>query len=88
MENRWFYYQYKRMPTPNEIINGIPQYDLPSHLIFGLKKKVARMILEMSSKIEGQTAIDLDIPVLKNIDLEKSWHEASPFGRLNLFFKL
>lgn len=72
----------------NEIINGIPKYDLQSKLVFGLKKKVARMILEMSGDIEGQTAVDLELPSLKGIDLEKSWYEASPFGRLNLFFKL
>lgn len=71
-----------------EIINGIPEYDLSSHLVRGLKKKVAGMILDMSAEIEGQTAVDLDLPVLKDIDLEKSWYEASPFGRLNIFFKL
>ena len=72
----------------NEVMHGIPEYGLESHLVFGLKKKIARMILEMSADIEGQVAEDIDLPVLKNIDLEKTWHEASPFGQLNLFFKL
>ena len=78
----------KILSSANEIINGIPKYDLPSHLIFGFKKAIAKMILKMSAEIEGQTALDLDLPILKDIELEKTWHEASPFGRLNLFFKL
>lgn len=71
-----------------EVINGISEYGLPSKLVRGFKKKVARMILEMSVEVENQVAVDLELPVLKNIDLEKSWYEASPFGRLNIFFKL
>ena len=78
----------KVLSDKNEIMNGIPEYDLSSHLIIGLKKTIAKKVLEMSAQINGQTAIDLELPVLKNIDLEKTWHEASPFGRLNLFFKL
>ena len=78
----------KVLSENDDIINGIPEFDLPSHLIPGLRKKISKMVLKMSAQIEGQTAMDLDLPVLKNIDLEKTWHEASPFGRLNLFFKL
>jgi hypothetical protein len=78
----------KILSDQNEIINGIPQYELSSRLLRGFKKKISRMILEMSDEIEGQTAVDLELPVLKNIDLEKSWYEASPFGRLNIFFNL
>jgi len=78
----------KVLSTIDEIILGVPEYDLPSHLIPMFKKKIAKMVLKMSADIEGQTAVDMDLPILKNIDLEKTLHEASPFGRLNLFFKL
>jgi len=78
----------KVLSDMNEIINGIPEYDLSSHLIRGFKKKIAKMILDMSSEINNQVAVDLELGILKNIDLEKTWNEASPFGRLNLFFKL
>lgn len=78
----------KILSDVEEVTHGVPEYGLESHLVFGLKKKIAHMILDMSASIEGQTAVDIDLPVLKNIDLEKTWHEASPFGQVNLFFKL
>jgi len=76
------------LSTVDEIINGIPEYGLQSRLLIVLKKTIAEKILTLSSQMEGQTIEDIDLPILKNLDLEKSWHEASPFGRVNLFFKL
>ena len=71
----------------DEIINGIPEYELPSRLIPGVRKKIARMILEMSKTVNGQTVVDLDLPVLKDVELSNSRLEASAFGRLNLFYR-
>jgi len=73
--------------TLNEIINGIPEYELPSRLIPGLKKKIARMILAMTKEINGKTAVDLDLPVLKDIDLSKTKLQSSSFGRLNILYR-
>ena len=77
----------KVVSTQDEIINGISEYGLESKLIRGFKKRVANMILEMSSEINGQNAIDLELPVLKESNIEKTRIEASANGRLNLFFK-
>jgi hypothetical protein len=74
--------------TIEEIIQGIPEYDLPSHLIRGLRKKIAKMILAMTSEVNNQTALDLDLPVLKDIDLNQTRIESSAFGRLNILYRL
>lgn len=71
-----------------EIINGIPEYGLDSRLVRLFKKKIARMIIKMASKLEGQVAVDLDFPVMKDVGLEKTTYEATPYGRLNWYFKL
>jgi hypothetical protein len=71
-----------------EIINGIPEYGLNSKLVRGFKKKIARMILKMAGKLEGQVAVDLDFPIMKNVGVEKTTYEATPYGRLNWYFKL
>ena len=71
-----------------EIINGIRDYDLPSHLVPGLRRKVASMIIKMASEIEGRNAIEMELPVFKGLGLEKTWYETSAYGRLNLYFKL
>lgn len=71
-----------------EIMNGIPEFDLPSELIPGLRRKVASMILRMAAEIEGKNAVEMELPVFKGLGLENSWHEPSTFGRLNLYFKL
>jgi hypothetical protein len=73
--------------TIDELIYGIPELDLPSHLIRGLRKKIARMILEMTDEVNGQTAVDLDLPVLKDIDLSRTRIEASRYGRLNILYR-
>jgi hypothetical protein len=73
--------------TIEEIVSGIPEYDLPSQLIRGLRKKIARMILEMTSEVNNQTAVDLDLPVLKDIDLNHTRIESSAFGRLNILYR-
>ncbi len=72
----------------SEIINGIRDYDLPSYLVPGLRRKIASMILKMASELEGRNAIEMELPVFKGIGLENTWHEPSAFGRLNLYFRL
>jgi hypothetical protein len=72
----------------SEIINGIRDYDLPSDLVPGLRRKIASMILKMAGELEGRTAIEMELPVFKGLGLENTWHEPSAFGRLNLYFKL
>ena len=73
--------------TIEELIYGIPELDLPSHLIRGLRKKIARMILDMTDEVNGQTAVDLDLPVLKDIDLARTRIESSSHGRLNILYR-
>ncbi len=77
----------KVLSDQEEIIDGIPEYGLPSHLIFALKKKIARLILEQAQGIEGQTALEMDLPMFKDVGLEHSTYEVSPHGRINLYFK-
>ena len=78
----------KILSDQNEIMNGLPEYGLPSHLLRGFRRKIAAMVLKMAPQIEGQTALDMQIPVFKNIGLEKTHYEVSKSGRLNLYFKL
>ena len=78
----------KLLSDRDEIINGIPEYDLNSHLVKFFKKKIAKMIIKMASKLEGQVAVDLDFPILKGVGLEKTTYETSAYGRLNWYFKL
>ncbi len=78
----------KVLSTPEEIIRGIPEYDLPSHLVFGLKKKIASLILKMAKPLEGKNAIEMALPIFKGLGLEKTWYETSAYGRLNLYFKI
>jgi hypothetical protein len=72
----------------SEIINGIRDYDLPSDLVPGLRRKIASMILKMAGELEGRNAIEMELPVFKGLGLENAWQEPSAFGRLNLYFKL
>ncbi|MBU6154960.1 MAG: hypothetical protein KGP28_11710 [Bdellovibrionales bacterium] len=76
------------MSDAYEIMNGIREYDLPSDLIPGLRRKIASMIIRMASEIEGRNAVEMELPVFKGLGLENTWHEPSAFGRLNLYFKL
>jgi hypothetical protein len=71
-----------------QIIKGIPEYGLPSKLVCGLKKKIARMILRMSKKLEGRNMVELPLPIFKGIGLEKTWLESSQHGRMNIYFKI
>jgi hypothetical protein len=72
----------------DEIRNGIEAYDMDSKLVIGFKHKIAKTILAMRSTIENQVAVELDLPMFKNVDLETSSYETSAHGRLNLSFKL
>ena len=72
----------------HEIIRGIPEYGLDSRLIPFLKKKIAKMILSMSSRIEGKNAVEMELPILRGTGLEQSWIETSDHGRIHLYFKL
>lgn len=71
-----------------EIINGIPEYDLTPKLVPLLRKKIARMIINMAGSLEGKTAVEMDLPVFQGLGLEKTRIEVSPYGRLNLYFKI
>ena len=78
----------KVLSDADEIIRGIPQYGLPSKLVCGLRKKVAKMILRMSKTLEGKNTVELPLPIFKGIGLEKTWMESSEFGRMNIYFKI
>jgi hypothetical protein len=78
----------KLLSDAYEIINGIPEYDLPSDLVPGLRKKIASMILKMASEFEGKNAIEMELPAFKGLGLENTRQEPSAYGRLNLYFKL
>jgi hypothetical protein len=78
----------KVLSDADEIIRGIPQYGLPSKLVCGLRKKIARMILRMSKKLEGRNMMELPLPIFKGIGLEKTWMESSEHGRMNIYFKI
>jgi hypothetical protein len=72
----------------SEIIRGIPEYDLPSDLVPGLRRRVASMILRMAQELEGRNAIEMEVPVFRGLGLETARIETSAYGRLNLYFKL
>jgi len=78
----------KLMSDSSEIINGIRDFDLPSDLVPGLRRKIASMILKMASALEGRNAVEMQLPVFKGLGLEASSSETSAHGRLNLFFKI
>ncbi len=78
----------KLISDASEVIRGIPEYDLQSHLIPALRKKVASLIIKMAEKLVGKNVIEMEIPILKGIELEKGTLVPSAFGRINLFFKL
>ena len=78
----------KLMSTADDIINGIPEFNLDSHLIPALKKKIASMILKMAAQDENQIVLSMDIPLFTGLGLEKTTYETSQYGRLNLYFKL
>jgi hypothetical protein len=76
------------LSTVQEIINGIPEYQMPSHLVRGIRKKIAGIILKMAATLEGKNAVELTLPIFKGIELEKTSYEVSAYGRLNLYFKI
>jgi hypothetical protein len=78
----------KLLSDANEVINGIPQYGLNSKLVPLLKRKIAKMVIDMASKLEGKNAVEMDIPVMKGVGLEKATYEATPYGRLNIYIKI
>lgn len=78
----------KLLSDTNEVINGIPEYDLTPKLVPLLRKKIAKMVIEMAGKLQGSTVVEMDVPVFKGLGLETTTYEVSPYGRLNLFFKL
>jgi hypothetical protein len=53
-----------------------------------LKRKIAKMVIDMASKLEGKNAVEMDIPVMKGVGLEKATYEATPYGRLNIYIKI
>ena len=71
----------------DEIINGLPQYGMNSTLVFGLRHMVAKMILKMANQ-QGKTAIDIELPEFRGVGLEQTSYEVSPYGRVNLYFKI
>ncbi len=78
----------KLMSDSNEIINGLPEYGLDSDLVWGLRRKIASMIVEMAYSLENKTAVEIELPLFKEVGLETSWSETSAFGQLNLYFKI
>jgi hypothetical protein len=77
----------KVVSTQDEIINGIAEYGLETKLIPWMKKRIANIILDMTQEINGQTAIDLALPILKESSIDQTRIESSENGRLNLYFK-
>lgn len=77
----------KLISDAHEIINGIPEFELDSKLVRVFRRKIAKMVIEMAQKLEGQVAVDLDFPVMKDVGLEKTDYEVTPYGRLNWFFR-
>ena len=78
----------KLLSDMNEIIYGIPEYNLRPKLVPLLKKKIARMVIDMATKLEGTTALEMDLPVFTGLGLEKTRCEISENGRLNIYFKI
>ncbi|MBC7396989.1 MAG: hypothetical protein H7333_06055 [Bdellovibrionales bacterium] len=78
----------KLQSDADEIINGLPEYGLDSDLVWGLRRKIAGMIINMAATLEGQTAVELELPMFKDLGLETVTSETSAFGRLNLYFKI
>lgn len=73
--------------TQDEIINGLEEYGIESHLVWGFKSKTSKLILNMAGEMAGKTALEMELPLLKGMDLEKTWFETSPYGRINLYIK-
>lgn len=77
--------------TPREITKGIPEYDMPSKLLpFNLFKGkiVKRVQAEVDAYLATNKAIvDFPLPMLTGFSLDQVSYEASPYGRLNLYFK-
>jgi hypothetical protein len=78
----------KLLSDAQEIIQGIPEYELESRLVRLFRKKIAKMIIKMAQKLEGQVAIDLDFPIMKEVGLENTTYEVTPYGRLNWLFRI
>jgi hypothetical protein len=74
------------LSTPDEIINGIPEYELPSRMIRFARRRIANIILRMATELENSTVLALEIPELTGVGLEQSTLQVSKHGRLNLFF--
>lgn len=77
----------KVLSTTQEIIHGIPAYDLKSKLLPIFKKKIAKMILKMAAKLENTVALELKLDSLQGAGVENMFYELSPYGRLNVYFK-
>lgn len=77
----------KVLSTTQEIVKGIPAFDLKSKLLPVFKKKVAKMILKMASKLENTTVLELKLDTLRGAGVENMYYEISPYGRLNVYFK-
>jgi hypothetical protein len=77
----------KILSDSNEIINGIAAYGLSSQLISGFKGTVAKMILKMASDMNGKKALEMELPMLKDMSLETTFFSVSAYGRMNLYFK-
>jgi hypothetical protein len=77
----------KILSDANEIVNGIAAYGLSSQLVAGFKGTVAKMILKMASDMNGKKALEMDLPMLKDMSLETTFFSVSAFGRMNLYFK-
>jgi hypothetical protein len=75
------------LSTPDEIIHGLPEYEMNSRLIRGLRKKLAKIILNLASDIKGTSVLMLDLPEFRGVGIENSDLKVSEFGRLNLYFK-
>jgi hypothetical protein len=82
----------KLISDVDEIVNGISQYDMPSHLVPLIRKDIAKTIIKMITDtkdgFENYQFEDMDLPIFKDIGLETTSHETSQYGRLNLYFKM
>jgi len=75
--------------TPDELIHGIPEFQLPSHLRWYMKKILANFILKEASKMSGQTVFDMDLPFLSGVDLEKNTtFDYSQEGQVSLLLNI
>ncbi len=70
-----------------EIRNGLAQYQIPSHLIPLLQRTVAKMIVKMGESFNGKTALEIPLPILKDVAFADPQFQVSELGSIQLLLK-